>query len=281
MRDFRDAKAMAQTLREALAAKSIPLTHSDSLELTAKLFGQRDWNTLAARIQAAGPPRTPTQAADFTAESPPTAARQEIAVASAVLDNYAGFYKLNDRAVFTVTPDGHHLVMQLTGQRSVRFFAASASEFFARIVDAQVSFVVGPDGRATSLVLHQNGTDIAMARIDAAAARKIADQTAERVKNQSANPRTEAALHRLIDGIASGNPNYNEMSPALAAATRKQMTWLQPLADLGTIQAIRFLGVGEQGEDVYSVRQANGAAHWRIALDDKGIISTAWVTPGP
>ncbi|WP_347342459.1 glyoxalase superfamily protein [Bradyrhizobium brasilense] len=53
MRDFRDAKAMAQTLREALGAKSIPLTHSDSLELIAKLFGQRDWNTLAARIQAA------------------------------------------------------------------------------------------------------------------------------------------------------------------------------------------------------------------------------------
>ncbi|MBR1204125.1 MULTISPECIES: glyoxalase superfamily protein [unclassified Bradyrhizobium] len=281
MRDFRDAKAMAQTLREALAAKSIPLTHSDSLELVARLFGQRDWNTLAARIQAAGPPSTPAQAADSTAESPPIAARQEIAVDSAVLDNYAGFYKLSDRAVFTVTPDEHHLVMQLTGQRSVRFFAESVTEFFARIVDAQVSFVVGPDGRATSLILHQNGSDIAMARIDAAAAGKIADQTAERVKNQSASPGTEAALHRLIDGIASGNPNYNEMSPALAAATRKQMTWLQPLADLGTIQAIRFLGVGEQGEDVYSVRQANGAAHWRIALDDKGIISTAWVTPGP
>lgn len=282
MRDFRDAKAMAQTLREALGAKSIPLTQSDSLELIARLFGQRDWNTLAARIQAAGPPSTLAQtAADPAAESPPITARQEVAVDPAVLDHYSGFYQLNNRAVFTVTPDGQHLVMQLTGQRSVRFFAESTTEFFAKIVDAQVSFVVGPDGSATSLVLHQNGSNIPMARIDAAAATKIADQTAERVKNQSANPGTEAALHRLIDGIASGNPAYNEMSPALAAATRKQMQWLQPLADLGSIQSIRFLGVGEQGEDVYSVRQDNGATHWRIALDDKGIISTAWVTPGP
>lgn len=281
MRDFRDAKAMAQTLREALGAKSIPLTHSDSLELIARLFGQRDWNTLAARIQFAGPPSTLGQAAEPAAESPPIATRQEIAVDPAALDHYAGFYRLNDRAVFTVTPDGQHLVMQLTGQRPVRFFAESATEFFARIVDAQVSFVVGPDGRATSLVLHQNGSDIPMVRIDAATATKIADQTAERVKNQAPSPGTEAALHRLIDGIASGNPDYNEMSPALAAATRKQMQWLQPLADLGNIQSIRFLGVGEQGEDVYSVRQANGATHWRIALDDKGIISTAWVTPGP
>ena len=50
MRDFRDAKAMAQTLREALAAKSVSLTHSESQELIAKVLGFRDWNVLAARI---------------------------------------------------------------------------------------------------------------------------------------------------------------------------------------------------------------------------------------
>jgi uncharacterized protein len=52
MRDFRDAKAMALTLREALKAKSVSLTHSESLELVAKTFGLPDWNFLAARIQA-------------------------------------------------------------------------------------------------------------------------------------------------------------------------------------------------------------------------------------
>ena len=31
MRDFRDAKAMAQTLREALNAKSVSIDHSESL----------------------------------------------------------------------------------------------------------------------------------------------------------------------------------------------------------------------------------------------------------
>lgn len=52
MRDFRDAKAMAQTLSEALATKSISLSHGESLELIAKILGLRDWNVLAARIQA-------------------------------------------------------------------------------------------------------------------------------------------------------------------------------------------------------------------------------------
>jgi len=58
MRDFRDAKAMAQTLREALNAKSVSLTHSESQELIAKILGFRDWNVLAARIQA-GQPNAP------------------------------------------------------------------------------------------------------------------------------------------------------------------------------------------------------------------------------
>jgi len=52
MRDFRDAKAMAQTLRDALKAKSIPLTHSESLELVARTLGFQDWNVLSAAIQA-------------------------------------------------------------------------------------------------------------------------------------------------------------------------------------------------------------------------------------
>ena len=52
MRDFRDAKAMAQTLRDQLKAKGVCLTHSDNLELVAKVLGFHDWNRLAAKIQS-------------------------------------------------------------------------------------------------------------------------------------------------------------------------------------------------------------------------------------
>src|SRR5262252_9751485 len=52
MRDFRDAKAMAQALREALKTKSVTLTHSESLELVATILGFRDWNVLSATIQS-------------------------------------------------------------------------------------------------------------------------------------------------------------------------------------------------------------------------------------
>jgi Glyoxalase superfamily protein/Clp amino terminal domain, pathogenicity island component len=70
MRDFRDAKAMAHTLRAALARKGHKVTNSESLELIAEAFGVADWNTLSAAIREevaglhnnAAVPQSPTTA---------------------------------------------------------------------------------------------------------------------------------------------------------------------------------------------------------------------------
>jgi hypothetical protein len=67
MRDFRDAKAMARSLRAGLAAKGLKITIAESLELIAKALGAGDWNTLAAAVRAAG-------AAEAGAKPPPPAA---------------------------------------------------------------------------------------------------------------------------------------------------------------------------------------------------------------
>ncbi|MCK1736132.1 LON peptidase substrate-binding domain-containing protein [Bradyrhizobium sp. 138] len=52
MRDFRDAKAMAQTLRESLTTKAVTVSHSESLELVSRMLGVADWNTLSAMLHA-------------------------------------------------------------------------------------------------------------------------------------------------------------------------------------------------------------------------------------
>jgi hypothetical protein len=57
MRDYRDAKLMAASLKKALEAQGLCLTHSQSLEAMAKAFGVDNWNVLAARIEAARRPR--------------------------------------------------------------------------------------------------------------------------------------------------------------------------------------------------------------------------------
>lgn len=64
MRDFRDAKAMARSLRHGLTEHGLELTHSQCLELTARAFGYDNWNILAAKIEADGP---------APAEAPPDA----------------------------------------------------------------------------------------------------------------------------------------------------------------------------------------------------------------
>jgi catechol 2,3-dioxygenase-like lactoylglutathione lyase family enzyme len=43
-----DGKKMARALREALAASSVAVTHSQALELVARMLGHADWNTMSA-----------------------------------------------------------------------------------------------------------------------------------------------------------------------------------------------------------------------------------------
>lgn len=77
MRDFRDAKAMARTIRAELAENGLNISVSQSLELVAKAFGLADWNTLSAAIVAEprGPRENPASAPSSAAERPPRAGR--------------------------------------------------------------------------------------------------------------------------------------------------------------------------------------------------------------
>lgn len=50
MRTYLEAKAMAKSLRTALAAKNVALSHSECLELVAKQLGFDEWNMLSAKI---------------------------------------------------------------------------------------------------------------------------------------------------------------------------------------------------------------------------------------
>ena len=72
MRDFRDAKAMARTIRATLADNGLKITVSQSLELIAKAFGLADWNTMSAAINAepSAPPQSPPAGQNSVVERP-------------------------------------------------------------------------------------------------------------------------------------------------------------------------------------------------------------------
>jgi len=70
MRDYRDAKAMAQALRDNLKNKNITLSVAESLELVAKQFGLDNWNILAAKVIDTGTSPKASKGVEFFATIP-------------------------------------------------------------------------------------------------------------------------------------------------------------------------------------------------------------------
>ncbi len=81
------------------------------------------------------------------------------AVDQAALLTYVGRYRLAARQVFAVTLDARGLRAQLADQPTFRLHPTAAHAFAYRQVEASVTFEVDADGKATALVLHQNGHD--------------------------------------------------------------------------------------------------------------------------
>lgn len=85
--------------------------------------------------------------------------RNVIVLAPELLERYVGYYELAPGVVFHITRDGNQLFAELTGQDRYPVFAEAETEFFYKVVDAQLSFVKGEDGKVTALILHQNKMD--------------------------------------------------------------------------------------------------------------------------
>jgi CubicO group peptidase (beta-lactamase class C family) len=91
--------------------------------------------------------------------------RAQISVDPAVLRRYVGEYQLAPAFTIKVSLDGNRLMAQATNQPAFEIFAEKEKEFFLKVVDAQITFVVDGAGNASGLVLHQNGRDVKGAKI--------------------------------------------------------------------------------------------------------------------
>jgi CubicO group peptidase (beta-lactamase class C family) len=80
-------------------------------------------------------------------------------------DDYVGQYELAPNFVLTVTREGNQLFTQATGQQKVEVFPESETKFFLKVIDAQITFVRGADGKVTHLILHQGGREQTAKRI--------------------------------------------------------------------------------------------------------------------
>jgi hypothetical protein len=77
-----------------------------------------------------------------------------------ILDRYVGQYELAPSVFFNLRRDGGKLMAQLTGQEYYEIFPESETEFFYKVVNAQITFIKDNQGRVTDLILHQNGQNL-------------------------------------------------------------------------------------------------------------------------
>lgn len=102
---------------------------------------------------------------DLAAAAGPGKQRTEIAVEGSKLDPLTGVYALAPDFQLTITREGSSLFAQATGQPKFPLFAEAETEFFLKVVDAQISFVKDANGKFNSLVLHQGGANIPGRRV--------------------------------------------------------------------------------------------------------------------
>jgi len=93
-------------------------------------------------------------------EVKPPAKREVVSVDAATLESYAGTYAITPQFALTVTVEDGKLMVQATGQHKFEVFAELPTEFFYKVVDAQLTFEKGEDGKVNRLILHQNGRDM-------------------------------------------------------------------------------------------------------------------------
>jgi CubicO group peptidase (beta-lactamase class C family) len=95
----------------------------------------------------------------------PLVAHKEISLDPKIFDRYVGVYQFTPAITLTFTRDGERMFAQLTNQPKFEIFAESEKAFFLKVVDAQIAFETGIEGRATAAILHQNGLDQRAVRV--------------------------------------------------------------------------------------------------------------------
>lgn len=81
-------------------------------------------------------------------------------VPESILDTYLGSYELSPGFEIVITRQGNRLFGQATGQEIIELFAKSETEFYLKVVAAQIIFNLNEEKVVESLTLLQNGQEI-------------------------------------------------------------------------------------------------------------------------
>ncbi|MGD1930840.1 MAG: serine hydrolase [Leptolyngbyaceae cyanobacterium] len=83
-----------------------------------------------------------------------------------VLERYVGTYQVTPEFQVITTVESGQLYLQGTGQPKIPLYAASESEFFARVLEFRIVFNTAPDDTVESATLFQNGQELPAPKVD-------------------------------------------------------------------------------------------------------------------
>jgi CubicO group peptidase (beta-lactamase class C family) len=83
-----------------------------------------------------------------------------------ILASYVGTYELVPGFSIEITKEGNRLFAQATGQGKNEVFAKNDTEFYLKVVVAQIVFKKGSDGKIETMTLFQNGQEMPGKRIE-------------------------------------------------------------------------------------------------------------------
>jgi hypothetical protein len=130
------------------------------------------------------------------------------------------------------------------------------------------------DALATAL---ERAGQTPVAEIDAASVERVF------APRSTPRPGSEAALRAVLAGYASGQPDYDVMTPEFADMTRRQIPALQAqFAPLGLLQSMTFHGPDAMGGDEYELHFAKGDRMMALLLGPAGkVLAVSTAIPLP
>ena len=141
---------------QMLAGASDLEVDENRIGMSGHSFG--GWTTLGfsrSGVHIDGQNTTAQRLADGAEPPPPPRPAKVATLSSAELDALTGSYALAPGVAITVTRKDQSLFAQITGQPAFEVFPESPTKVVWTIVPANATFTLGPDGKATSLTLHQ------------------------------------------------------------------------------------------------------------------------------
>jgi CubicO group peptidase (beta-lactamase class C family) len=83
--------------------------------------------------------------------------RTAITLPAQTLEKYVGDYQLLTGVVLTVSTEGGKIFMRITGRENMELFPETETDFFLKVVDAQLKFETDASGKVTRVIFKQGG----------------------------------------------------------------------------------------------------------------------------